>query len=279
MIRSAGARVAGVIGWPVDHSRSPVLHNHWLARYDIDGAYIPLPVAPENLIAALRALSLLGLRGANVTLPHKQAAARVMDRLDPGAARLEAVNTVVVEPDGTLVGLNTDGFGFLEHMRSTFPAWQPDRGAALILGAGGASRSILAALAGVGVGKLRLSNRSEERARDTARVVDGPVEVIAWPDRHQGLLDAALLVNTTSLGMAGQPSLSIDLQSLPAHAIVADIVYTPLDTPLLQAARARGLAVLDGVGMLLHQARPGFAAWFGIEPRVDEALRQAVLGR
>lgn len=279
MIRSAGARVAGVIGWPVDHSRSPVLHNHWLARYDIDGAYIPLPVAPENLIAALRALSLLGLRGANVTLPHKQAAARVMDRLDPGAARLEAVNTVLVEPDGTLVGLNTDGFGFLEHMRSTFPAWQPDRGAALILGAGGASRSILAALAGVGVGKLRLSNRSEERARDTARVVDGPVEVIAWPDRHQGLLDAALLVNTTSLGMAGQPSLSIDLQSLPAHAIVADIVYTPLDTPLLQAARARGLAVLDGVGMLLHQARPGFAAWFGIEPRVDEALRQAVLGR
>ena len=279
MTISAAARIAGVMGWPVDHSRSPQLHGHWLRRYGIDGAYVPLAVAPEGLEAALRGLPALGFRGCNVTIPHKTAAAGLVDSLDALARRIGAVNTIVVSPDGDLTGSNTDGFGFLENLKQGAPEWQSTRGPAFVVGAGGAARAVLAALLDDGVERIRLTNRTAEKAQDLAESLDPQrIEPVPWDKRTQALADAALLVNTTSLGMDGQPPLDLALEALPAAAVVTDLVYTPLTTPLLADASARGNPTVDGLGMLLHQARPGFAAWFDIEPVVDSALRQAVLG-
>jgi shikimate dehydrogenase len=270
-------KLAGVMGWPVGHSLSPRLHGHWLRRHEIDGAYVPLAVTPDRLKQALRALPALGFRGCNLTLPHKEASLTLVDRATPLAERIGAVNTVVVEPEGLLVGDNTDGFGFMANLASGHPAWHADAGPAVLLGAGGAARAIAVALLDAGVPELRLLNRTPDRAGQLASHLDGPIRVMSWAERATALEGAVLLVNTTSLGMAGQPPLVLALDALPRSAVVTDVVYTPLITALLAVARARGHPVVDGLGMLLHQARPGFRAWFGIDPEVDDELRAAVL--
>jgi shikimate dehydrogenase len=271
------ARLAGVMGWPVAHSRSPRLHGFWLAQHDIDGAYLPLPVHPQNLAAALRALPLLGFTGVNITLPHKAAALALVDRVSEEAQRIGAINTVVVAADGLLEGSNTDGYGFLAHLKASAPAWRASDGPAVLLGAGGAARAIAVALLGAGVPELRLANRTARRTAELAEALGPRIEPIDWEQRSGALDGAALLVNSTTLGMAGQPPLKISLQRLPRPAVVYDIVYVPLETPLLAAARARGNIPVDGLGMLLHQALPGFAAWFGVTPEVTPELREFVL--
>jgi shikimate dehydrogenase len=268
---TGAARLAGVIGWPVAQSRSPRLHGAWLARHGVDGAYVPLAVAPARFAEAVRGLVACGFRGANVTIPHKEAAFALCDEVAASARRAGAVNTLVFE-GGRVLGSNTDGHGFLEALREQAPGFDLRSGTAVLLGAGGAARAVGAALLDAGCPRLVLVNRSRGRAEALAAALGGPVAVADAPP----LADAVLLVNTTSLGMAGQPPLTIDLAPLPAAAVVADIVYVPLETPLLAAARARGLAAVDGLGMLLHQARPGFAAWFGVAPEVDAALRALV---
>ena len=268
---SGHARLAGVFGHPVTHSRSPRLHGFWLERYGIDGAYIPLGVAPGGFAAAVRALVDLGFRGANVTIPHKLAAFEICDAVAPFARRAGAVNTLIFR-DGRIEGSNTDGFGFLESIREAASGWRADAGPAVLLGAGGAARAIAAALLDAGAPRVTLVNRTAAKAEALARDLGGPIHVADRPP----LEGAALLVNTTSLGMQGQPGLEVDLVPLPASAVVADIVYVPLETRLLAAARARGLIAVDGLGMLLHQARPGFEAWFGVAPQVDQALRDEV---
>jgi len=278
MIVSGKAKVAGVMGWPVGHSRSPRLHGFWLDRYGVDGAYVPLSVPPERAAEAIRALPALGFRGCNVTVPHKEVAAATVDRLDDSARRAGAVNTVVVLEDGTLEGRNTDGFGFLENLKAGARGWRADAGPAVVVGAGGAARAIVAALLDDGAPEVLLVNRTRERAEQLAADIGGGVRVLDWVSRETALAEAALLVNTTTQGMAGHPPLDLSLERLPASAVVTDIVYTPLMTPLLHDAHARGNRVVDGVGMLLHQARPGFAAWFGVEPEVTEELRRFVLG-
>jgi shikimate dehydrogenase len=274
---SGQAKLAGVLGWPVSHSRSPRLHGFWLRQYRIDGAYVPLAVRPESFVEAVRALPLLGFRGANVTVPHKEAALAAMDRVEDLARRIGAVNTIVIDADGRLEGRNTDGFGFLESLRAQQPGWQAAAGPAVLLGAGGAARAVAVALIDAGAPEIRLVNRTVSRAERLARDVGGPVRVFAWDDLAAALAGAALLVNTTTLGMAGQPPLELDLDPLPPEAVVNDIVYAPLETALLARARARGNPVVDGLGMLLHQARPGFAAWYGVEPEVTPDLRAFVL--
>lgn len=283
MTLTAKGRLAGVIGWPVGHSRSPQLHGHWLARYRIDGAYVPMAVAPERLETALHGLAALGFRGCNVTVPHKEAAMALVDELDPLARRIAAVNTIVVREDGSLFGTNTDGFGFLANLEAGAPGWSAGRGPAVVVGAGGAARAVIVALADAGAPEIRLANRTRARAERLAAELGaaepgGPITVVDWDDRAAALDGAALLVNTTTEGMVGRPALDLALDALPAEALVNDIVYVPLETPLLAAAKARGNPVVDGVGMLLHQARPGFEAWFGVAPVVDAALRASVLG-
>jgi len=278
MIPSGKARLAGVIGWPVGHSRSPRLHGFWLDRHGVDGAYVPLAVRPEDLAATLALLPRIGFAGANLTVPHKEAALALVDVVEPLAARIGAVNTVVVLADGRLEGRNTDAFGFLENLRRGAPAWRPQAGPAVVLGAGGAARAVVAALIESGVAEIRLANRSAGRAEILADALGGPVAVWDWDRRRAALDGAALVVNTTTLGMAGQPPLDLDLSSLPPTAVVNDIVYVPLETNLLKAARARGNIAVDGIGMLLWQAAPAFEAWFGVRPEVDESLRAFVLG-
>jgi shikimate dehydrogenase len=272
-ILTGHARLAGVLGWPVAHSRSPRLHGVWLERHGVDGAYLPLPVRPERFADAVRALADLGFRGANVTIPHKEVAFAVCDSADATARRAGAVNTLVFR-DGRIEGSNTDGYGLLENLRAALaPGWTAAEGPAVVLGAGGSARAVAAALLDAGCPRLTLVNRTPARAEALARVLGGPVAVAD----HAPLEDAALLVNTTSLGMQGQPALALDLAPLPPGAVVADIVYVPLEMPLLAQARARGdLRAVPGLGMLLHHARPGFEAWFGVAPAVDAALHDAV---
>jgi shikimate dehydrogenase len=275
---TGAARIAGVMGWPVKHSRSPRLHGYWLDKYRIDGAYIPLPVAPERIVQALKALPALGFAGVNLTVPHKETALAAVDHVDAVARRIGAVNTIVVRSDGTLEGSNTDAYGFYESLRAGAPSWQAKMGPAVMLGAGGAARAVAAALLDAGVPELRIVNRTAARAESLAAGLGAAAKVVAWGEWKQALRDAALLVNTTTLGMTGQAPLGIDLAALPTKAVVNDIVYVPLETELLRAARQRGNPTVDGLGMLLHQARPGFHAWFGVDPRVTPELHAHVLG-
>jgi shikimate dehydrogenase len=268
---------AGVIGWPVGHSLSPKLHGFWLRRYGIDGSYEALPVAPEKLEPGLAALIEAGYAGVNVTVPHKEGALALCDEADPAARSIGAANTLVFR-DGRIHGSNSDAFGFLENLRQGHPGWRADAGPAVVLGAGGAARAIVWALLDQGAPKVRVVNRTLARAETLAEELGGPIRPRDWSQLAGALTDAALLVNTTSLGMRGQPPLEIDLGALPANALVTDIVYAPLETELLRAARARGNPAVDGLGMLLHQARPGFEAWFGVAPEVTPELRAAVLG-
>ena len=276
MIPSGKARLAGVMGWPIAHSLSPRLHGYWLEHHRIDGVYMPLAVAPEDLSAALSALPALGFRGVNLTLPHKEPALDLCDQVDELARRIGAVNTIVVR-EGKLVGSNSDAFGFLENLKEGAPEWRAEAAPAVVLGAGGAARAVVAALADAGAPDVRIVNRTRERAEALAASLGGALSVRSWEQRGEALAGAGLLVNTTTLGMAGQAPLDLDLAELPGRALVTDIVYAPLVTPLLEAARARGNPVVDGLGMLLHQARPGFEAWFGLRPEVTPALRAFVL--
>jgi len=273
----SGFKLAGVMGWPIGHSRSPVLHAYWLQHYGIAGAYVPLAVPPERLEQALRALPALGFAGCNVTVPHKEAAFRLVDHTDEAAKRTGSVNLVIVRPDGSLEGRSTDGYGFIQNLRRAAPQWSPGQGPVVLLGAGGAARAIAVALIDEGETVIRLVNRTDARAAALVQELGAGLETWPWPRRAEALSGCSLLINTTVLGMDGQAALPLDLVLLPKSAIVADIVYVPLETPLLAAARARGNTVVDGLGMLLHQARPAFASWFGTDPAVDDGLRQAVL--
>jgi shikimate dehydrogenase len=274
---TGAAKLAGVIGWPVAHSRSPALHGYWLKEHGIDGAYVPLPVKPENLRNAVQILPKLGFMGCNITVPHKEDALRAVDDYDPAAKRIGSVNTVVVRPNGRLYGFSTDGYGFLANLRAALAGFNAAAGPAVVLGAGGAARAVVAALLDDGATEVRLVNRTPDRATKLAKALGGPVRGIAWEERAEALAGAAMLVNATSLGMEGQPALDLSLERLPYEAVVNDIVYVPLETPLLAAARARGNRCVDGLGMLLYQAQPGFEAWFGIKPEVTPGLRAAVL--
>ena len=277
---SGRTKLAGIMGWPVTHSRSPALHNFWIDEHAIEGAYVPLAVRPEHLAQALRALPALSFRGCNLTLPHKQAALAVVDKVDPLARRIGAINTIIVMPDGSLEGRNTDAFGFRENLRERAPDWKPSAGPAVVLGAGGGARGVIAALIEARVEEIRIVNRTLVRAEQVARdlaAAGARITALPWSELATALRVAGLLVNTTSLGMSGEAPLEIDLSPLPASAVVADIVYVPLETPLLAAARERGLRTVDGLGMLLHQGRPGFEAWFGSPVQVTRELRAAVM--
>lgn len=268
--------LAGVMGFPIMHSRSPAIHNHWLAEYGLLGHYAPLAVKPDGLEKALRALHPLGFCGVNLTIPLKELALPLVDEIDPVAQAIGAVNCIVVDRDGRLRGFNYDAFGYVESLREAAPRWRADSGPAVVLGAGGAARAILAGLIGEGAKNIRLANRKLERAQKLAAEFGPQVHAVEWDDREAALAGAALLVNTTSMGMTGQPPLEIALDDLPPTALVSDIVYAPLETDLLAQARKRGLKGVDGLGMLLHQARPAFRDWFGPMPKVTPELRRKI---
>jgi shikimate dehydrogenase len=268
--------LAGVMGWPVMHSRSPKLHNYWLAQYGLSGSYLPLAIPPERLANALHALSALGFSGCNLTIPHKQAALAIVDRLDPLARRIGAINCIVVAPDQSLDGYNFDAFGFIESIREAHPAWRADNGPVVVIGAGGAARAVLVGLIEQGAREIRLINRTRPRAAALLADLGGPMTVLDWQERNMALAGAAMLVNATSLGMAGEDALDISIAKLPHTALVCDIVYIPQETALLKEARLRGNATVNGLGMLLHQARPAFAAWFGVMPHVTPELRSLI---
>lgn len=272
MTISGRARLAGVVGWPVAQSLSPRLHNRWIELHGLDGAYLPLPVAPENFAQVLRVLALAGFAGVNVTVPHKEAALKVVDEADGQAKRIGAVNTVTVRRDGSLFGTNTDGVGFLAHLNHTVPGFDPAAAPAAVIGAGGAARAVCVTLAEAGAPEVRICNRTLARAESLAVGLGPEVRVINWANRAGALEGAGIVVNTTTQGMTGQPALDLDLAKLPAGAVVYDIVYNPPVTPLMEKARTRGNPVVGGLGMLIRQAVPGFAAWFGVEPEVTEAL-------
>jgi len=261
------------MGFPVAHSLSPRLHNFWLDRYGIDGAYVPLPVAPEHFSSALRSLAQLGFAGVNVTVPHKEAAFAAADETDDLAKRIGAINMLTFK-DGRIFGRNTDAFGFRESLREAAPSWSAKGAKAVVLGAGGAARAVVAALIDEGAA-VTVANRTRSRAEALTASIGGMAA--DWDNRARLLAGADLLVNTTVLGMEGKDALDLDLGALPKSALVADIVYVPLETKLLVEARRRGNTAVDGLGMLLHQARPAFAAWFGREPEVTAELRRHVL--
>ncbi len=276
---SGHAKVAGVMGWPINHSRSPGLHNYWLKEHGIDGVYIPMAVDPAQLESALRAMAVLNFRGCNLTIPHKEKALSIVDKADDLTRRVGAINTIVVESDGSLSGKNTDVFGFMENLLSSgFKVPQRNK-KATVLGAGGAARAVIVALQEMGFSDIALVNRSFQRAEQCADSFrkKGNVGAFDWKETPKALEDAALLVNTTSLGMEGQPPLDVDLNRLPPEAWVTDIVYAPLETALLKTAKEKGHQTVDGLGMLLHQARPAFEAWFGVSPQVSQDLRKHVL--
>jgi len=279
-----GRPFAAIVGWPVELSRSPALHGFWLKQQGIDGHYGRLPVEPrrealEELVAFLRKMP--NARGCNLTLPHKIDIMPLLDRIHPDAARIGAVNTVIKQADGTLEGRNSDGFGFLAHLKASAPSWKADAGPVVVLGAGGAARAVVCTLMDAGVPELRLINRTQDNAvklgvaftpKDGRRIA-----IERWDERSDALDGATLLVNTAAIGMTGKAPLEIDLGKLPKTAVVDDIVYIPLETDLLKRARARGNTCVDGLGMLLHQGRMGFEAWFGRKVTVTDEQRKAVL--
>jgi shikimate dehydrogenase len=271
--------LAGVMGWPVMHSRSPMLHNYWLDQYALAGRYLPLAVTPDGLAAALRALHPLGFAGCNLTLPHKQQAMAIVDEVDTVAKRIGAISCVTVRPDGSLAGTNNDCFGFIHSLKQEQPQWRADAGPVVVLGAGGGARAVCYALMQDGAKEIRLVNRSLARAQSLADEFAAPgvsLKALPWDQRHDALEGAATVVNTTSQGMAGQGALDINLDALPKTALAADIIYVPLETPFLAAARQRGNPTWNGLGMLLHQARPAWKSWFGLEPIVTAELREMI---
>ena len=268
--------LAGVMGQPIMHSRSPMLHNYWLNQQGMAGRYVPLAIKPEGLAAALRALQPLGFSGCNLTIPHKQEAMKIVDEVDAAARKIGAISCVTVRPDGTLLGSNNDAFGFIRNVREAQPNWRADAGPIVVIGAGGGSRAVCYGLMQEGAREIRLVNRNLERAEALAVDFGAPIKAYPWTQRHDLLEGAAMVVNTTSQGMVGQTDLDITLDKLPTSALAADIVYIPLETPFLAAARERGNPTVNGLGMLLHQGPLAWKAWFGLEPEVTAELRALV---
>jgi shikimate dehydrogenase len=269
--------LAGVIGAPVAHSRSPALHGYWLRKYGIRGYYVPLEVPQSALEDVLRAMPRMGFVGANVTIPHKETALRLADTITDRAALIGAANTLIFRSDGKIHADNTDGYGFLENLRQGAPGWRADAGPCAVLGAGGAARAVVASLIEAGAEEIRLTNRTRNRAEALRAEFGTKVTVVDWAQAGNAIEEAATVVNTTSLGMVGKSEFRVPLDGLSPDAVVTDLVYTPLDTALLIRAREIGCRTVDGLGMLLHQAVPGFERWFGVKPEVDAALREAVL--
>lgn len=270
--------IAGVVGDPISHSLSPRLHGYWLQKYEIDGEYKAFHVVPDDLHDFVGQLKENDISGLNITVPHKETVMSLVDEIDERARKIGAVNTVCFNRQGNLVGSNTDGYGFLKHLKKSAPNWQAEMGPAVIIGAGGAARAVIVSLLEDGVPEIRLCNRTIARAENIKHeLADSRVKVIKWEGREEALKGANLLVNVTTLGMSGQPGLDLSLENLPKQSIVYDIVYNPLETELIRNARRQGNDTVDGLGMLLHQAVPGFKAWFGIAPEVDDALRAHVL--
>ena len=269
--------LAGVIGCPIAHSKSPKIHGHWLKTLGIQGAYIPMEVEPANLKDVILTLPKMGFVGANVTLPHKEAIMEIADFVTDRAALIGAVNTLIFRADGKIQGDNTDGYGLLENLKTGAPDWAPQAGPAAVLGAGGAARAVIASLLDAGVPEIMLSNRTRVRADRLKSVFGNRVTVYDWVQAGNMLDHAALVVNTTSLGMIGKPELRVPLDGLRPNTVVTDLVYAPLKTKLLETAEEMGCVTVDGLGMLLHQAVPGFERWFGTRPEVDRAARTAAL--
>lgn len=269
--------LAGVIGHPVAHSRSPHLHGHWLRKYGMEGYYVPMDVAPENLEKVLRSLPAAGFVGVNITVPHKEKVMEIADLVTDRAILIGAANTLIFRPDGKIHADNTDGYGFIENLRQGAPGWKPDAGPVALLGAGGAARAVIAALLDSGVRDIVIANRTRMRAERLQEDFGRRVRVTEWVKAGNMIEEAALVVNTTALGMTGKPELRVPLDGLHRGQVVTDLVYAPLETRLLAAAAAAGCTTVDGLGMLLHQAVPAFERWFGIRPKVDDALRKAVL--
>ena len=269
--------LAGVIGSPISHSRSPTLHGYWLRRYGIKGFYIPMDVAQADLKDALATLPKLGFVGLNVTIPHKETVLSLADIVTDRAALIGAANTLIFRKDGKVYADNTDGSGFIANLRQEAPGWVPTVGPAVVFGAGGAARAIVAALIEVGVPEIRIANRTRARAEALRSDFGAKVHVYDWVQAGNLLDDAATVVNTSALGMTGKPEFRVPLDALNPKALVTDLVYTPLRTSFLDQAEQVGCTVVDGLGMLLHQAAPGFERWFGTRPDVDAATRAAVL--
>lgn len=270
-------KLAGVMGMPIFQSRSPVIHNYWIREHGIRGAYGHFPVQPDRVEQAIRGLSALGLAGCNITLPHKVAAMSLMDELTPMVKRIGAINCIVVQADGRLVGHNNDGFGYIQSIKDVQPHWRADAGAVVLLGAGGAARAVLISLIEEGAKEIRLINRTREKSQALAQGLESVVKVLDWQDRHAALAGAAMLINTTNQGMYGQPALDLRLDELPREALVSDLIYIPLQTPLLAQASERGNPTVNGLGMLLNQAIPAFEAWFGVRPQITPELHRLVL--
>jgi shikimate dehydrogenase len=266
---------ACVIGWPIEHSRSPIIHGFWLNKYGIEGSYTKVAVKPEELETFLGALAANGYAGCNVTVPHKEAAYRLADLKENSALAVEAANTIWIEPD-SLGCANTDTYGFMTHLEVSAPGWFKHNRPISVLGAGGAARAIVLGFLDAGCTEVRVFNRSRERTQELVNHFGPSVRAFDWEQREQASGEACVVVNTTTLGMKGQPPLDLDVSKLAPDCVVVDIVYVPLETPLLKAARARGLRTVDGLGMLLHQAVPGFQKWFGVKPEVTPELRALV---
>ncbi len=276
MAHPDGFLLAGVMGWPVMHSRSPLIHNHWFKVHGMAGTYVPLAIQQAALASALRAMHALGFAGCNLTIPHKQTAMEIVDEISDAARSIGAISCVTVRPDGSLMGTNNDAFGFIRNLKQEQPHWRADAGPAVVIGAGGGSRAVCYGLMQEGVKEIRLLNRGFERAQSIADEFGGVISAEPWSQRHEVMDGAALVVNTTSQGMVGQTALDIQLTLLPLSALVADIVYIPLETPFLAAARQRGNRTVNGLGMLLHQGPLAWKAWFGFEPAVTTELRVLV---
>ncbi|MAY45733.1 MAG: shikimate dehydrogenase [Rhodobacteraceae bacterium] len=269
--------LAGVMGSPIAHSKSPRLFAHWMRTYGVPGHYIPMDVAHGDVAQVLKTLPKMGFVGLNVTIPHKETVLGLADLVTDRATLIGAANTLIFRPDGTIHADNTDGYGFLENLRTGAPDWDPKAGPAVVFGAGGASRAVVSALADAGVDQILLTNRTRVRAEKLKEDFGQRVQVVDWVQAGNVVDGAGLVVNTTSLGMVGKPDLRVPLDGLRPGTVVTDLVYAPLKTRLLQTAEAAGCTVVDGLGMLLHQAVPGFERWFGPRPAVDDATRAAVL--
>ncbi len=269
--------LAGVIGSPISHSRSPLLHGYWLKRYGIAGYYVPMDIGQADLRRAIEVLPSIGFVGANVTIPHKEQVLKVADIVTDRAALIGAANTLIFRADGRIHADNTDGAGFVANLRQYAPNWNPQGGPAAVLGAGGAARAVVAALIELGVPEIRLANRTRVRADSLRSDFGAKVMVYDWVQAGNMMEDCMTVVNTTSLGMVGKPEFRVPLDALSPQAVVNDLVYTPLRTAFLDRAQEMGCTTVDGLGMLLHQAAPGFERWFGTRPEVDEATRDAVL--
>jgi shikimate dehydrogenase len=274
MTQSDKFLLAGVVGWPVMHSRSPLMHNYWMEQQGLNGTYVPLAIKPGELDAALRAMHPLGFAGCNVTIPHKLEAMKIVDEVDEVATKIGAISCIVVREDGTLFGTNNDWLGFLGNIKQQAPDWRAEAGSIAVIGAGGGSRAVCYGLMQEGASEIRLVNLTHEKALAIAEEFNGPIRVLPWKERHDALEGAAMVVNTTSQGMDGEAALNLKLDKLSPTALAADIIYTPLETPFLSDARERGNPTVNGLGMLIHQGPPAWKRWFDVIPMVTEELRE-----